>query len=284
MRRKIICAVATATLLGIVASIWIGGRLTAPAHAIVGNPPAEFTAETIELRDAKGRRVRGWNAPCPNSRAVIVLAHGIRGNRTAMVPRAKLLARHGFSSVLIDLHAHGESEGDQITLGVEESASIKAAVMFAKNAYPNEPVAVIGVSLGGAATALALPLPIDALVLESVFPDVKSAIRHRVGARLGTFGLLPSWLLLAQVSSRIGVSPDEISPAKRLSWLSCPVFIIGGAKDPHTPPEETQRLLKAAPIESQIWIVPGAGHVDLYQAAEHDYGTNVVEFLDQAFL
>jgi pimeloyl-ACP methyl ester carboxylesterase len=269
--------VAAALLVG--ASLWLGARLTAPAPASAGTSPADLNVSAIELEDAEGSITRGWNAPVQGSRGVVVLAHGIRGSRRSMIPRARLLASNGFSSVLIDLHAHGESDGSRITLGDRERESVRSAVHFARAAYPNQPIAVLGVSLGGAAAALALPLPIDALVLEPVFPDVESAIHHRVHARLGWLGILPTWLLLAQVRPRLGVSASELSPASSLHDAACPVLIMGGELDPHTPPQETRRLHAAAPEGAKLWLVPDAPHVDLYGAAEAQYEARLLPFL-----
>ncbi len=281
-RRNLLSALLMAAALVVGASLWVGAALTAPAPASAGPPPTDLNALAFEWIDASGNVTRGWNAPVRDSRGVVVLAHGIRGNRRSMIPRARLLAAHGFSSVLIDLHAHGESGGDKITLGDREQESVRAAVEFAQDSYPDQPVAVIGVSLGGAAATLALPLPIDALVLESVFPDVASAIRHRVHARLGWLGTVPTWLLLVQVRPRLGVSASDLSPADSLRNAHCPVFIISGEQDPHTPESETRRLYEGAPDGSKIWIVPGAGHEDLYSAAGKSYETALIDFLESS--
>ena len=51
-----------------------------------------------------------------------------------MVPRARLLAAAGFSVLLFDFQAHGESTGDRITFGRLEGLDARAAVAFVRGA------------------------------------------------------------------------------------------------------------------------------------------------------
>ncbi|QDV05332.1 Alpha/beta hydrolase family protein [Planctomycetes bacterium Poly30] len=274
-------------LAGLGSSWWMAGRLSAPAPSSIVAPPAGLEVEAFTATDARGRSVRGWcvaaegvGAEAP--RGVVILLHGIRGNRTAMVRRARFLALAGYASVLVDLHAHGESDGDRITLGDQERYSVAAAVEHARGLHPSLPVAVIGVSLGGAAAVLGSPLGVQAMVLESVYPDIESAIEHRVGARLGRLGALPAWLLLAQIEPRLGVEPSALRPVDRVSAVGCPVLIASGTEDPHTPPEEAERLFQAAVGSKSLWLVEGAAHVDLHAAAPAEYERRILAFFQEA--
>ncbi len=281
--RVLLVVVSIGGCAGLGASWWMAGRLMAPAPFTSAELPRGLDAEAFVVEDAQGRSVHGWQVPAASeARGVLVLLHGIRGNRSVMVRRARFLAKAGYASVLIDLHAHGESEGEQITMGDQERFSARAAVQHARDAYPELPVAVIGVSLGGAAASLASPLDVDAMVLESVYPDIESAIGHRVGAKLGPLGALPSKLLLLQIEPRLGVKRSELRPIERVAQVGCPLLIASGADDPHTPVAETQRLFEAAASPKQLWLVPGAAHVDLHVAAGSEYETRVLAFLSEA--
>ena len=102
-----------------------------------------------------------------------------------MLPRARLLIEAGYSTLLVDLPGHGESDGDVITSGWRESDAVTAAVDYIKMKSPTQKVAIVGRSLGGAAALFASPLEIDALVLESVYPTSTDAIHNRVAMRVG---------------------------------------------------------------------------------------------------
>lgn len=276
----VLCGSALGLIALHVASIRIAERLTAPCRSSPGAHPKGLSVEDIKLTDANGLMVAGWTIPVTQPLGVVVLLHGIRGSRGSMIPRARFLAAAGYASVLIDLHAHGSSDGGVITLGAKESLSVQAAVDYAQLRFPCTPTFAIGVSLGGAALLLAPSLELDGLAVESVFPDVVSAIRNRVRARLGPLAGLPSRLLIRQVRPRLGIDPDELRPIDGIAKVTCPVFVMGGALDPHTTMAETQRLHEAAATDKQLWIVPGAAHVDLHQATPKEYELRVLKFLN----
>jgi alpha-beta hydrolase superfamily lysophospholipase len=192
-----------------------------------------------------------------------------------------MLRELGYSTVMIDLQAHGESPGKQITVGHMERHDVRAAVQYARRQHPGEPIGVIGVSLGGAAALLASPLNINALVVESVYPNIRDAIHNRVSARLGPLSSIPSTLLLLQLEPRLGVSANELRPIDHIPNVACPVFVLSGRTDSHTTAAETQQLFAAATEPKSLWLVDGAAHVDLFHAAPNQYRHRVSEFLQR---
>jgi fermentation-respiration switch protein FrsA (DUF1100 family) len=51
--------------------------------------------------------------------------------------------------------------------------------------------------------------------------------------------------------------------------------------DEHTTPAETWALFAKAPEPRQLWMVPGAAHVDLYRVAPEEYRRRVLAFLER---
>ena len=70
--------------------------------------------------------------------------------------RARFLSRLGYHTLCIALQAHGESPGEHITMGWQESRNAASAVAWLQKQFPDAPVAVLGTSLGGVAALLAL--------------------------------------------------------------------------------------------------------------------------------
>lgn len=259
---------------------WIvGGSLVAPRSQHIGAPPDDFPALTISLESESGSTLSGWHFRAEKSHGVIVLLHGIGGSRKSMLGRARFLMRHGYSIVMVDLQAHGESSGNKVTLGYRESCDACAAVQFARDNHPGEPVGLIGVSLGGASALFASPLPIDALIIESVYPDIRRAVHNRVAARIGPIARVPAELLLVQLKPRLGISESDLRPIARLHNVGCPVFVISGSEDDHTTAEETREMFDAALDPKELWLVEGAGHVNLHEVSVDEYERRVLAFL-----
>ena len=183
--RKWCASFAFIGIFAIVVAAWIvGGALVAPANCIVGDPPADFPANSIQIQSDSGATLAGWHLPLTNSNATAILLHPIRGDRRSMVSRAKLLQQHGYSTLLIDLQGHGESAGQKITVGHLEKHDVDAAVEFIRDFDSNQKIAIIGCSLGGASTIFANP-DVDVIVLESVYPTVTEAVHNRIQMRMG---------------------------------------------------------------------------------------------------
>jgi fermentation-respiration switch protein FrsA (DUF1100 family) len=257
----------------------VAGKLTAPVPGSAGAPPADLSAMEITLASASGASLSGWHIRVRESKGVVVLLHGLRGSRTSMLDRARWLHKEGYSSVLIDFRAHGESTGNIITGGYLEKEDVVSAVEFARRRHPSESIGVIGVSLGGASAVLGSPLDIDALVIESVYPDLRSAIQNRVVIKLGAMYWLPSQLLLASLQLRTGISPSSLRPIDQLAVVGCPILIASGAGDRRTTSAETQSMYQSAAPPKELWILENAAHVDLYRAAPEDYRRRVSSFL-----
>lgn len=275
---------------GLCASVLVVGlHLAAPVHSAVGPPPADLPgAENVQIPSTSGSLLRGWWIPGqqPGGGAV-VLMHGVRSNRRTMVQRARVLNEHGFAVLLFDFEAEGESPGKHITFGHLEGLDAAAAIAFARQWLPSERVGVIGVSLGGAAALLGPePLPVDALVLESVYSDIEAALSNRLRAGLGPVAgpvftplLAPAFELL--LPPILGVAPNELRPVDHIGSATAPLLIASGTADDRTPINEAHSLFEHAPEPKQFWAVQGAAHVDLERYDPVAYWRVVLPFLSR---
>lgn len=277
--KRFLIAVAVTLLLGAGALYVAGTRLTTPAYRSAGVPDPDLFATDVLIPNGQGY-VAGWVARGSGSGAVLLL-HAVRSNRRQMLPRALFLNRLGYTVLLIDLPAHGESLGDHITFGAHEADGVRVALAWLRRNLPGQKIGVIGSSLGAAAAVLARPgSSIDALVVEAMYPTIEDATGDHMAVHAGPPGHWVAPLLLAQMEWRIGVSAQQLRPIAAMQALACPVFVIGGLKDKHTPPDETRRIFAAAHEPKQLWMVEGAAHVDLHKFAGAEYEQRVGAFLE----
>ena len=270
---------ATGLILVMGAAWFLAGQLLASANRAIGSPPADFPATALTLETTQGTPVAAWHLTAPDSTATVILAHPIRGSRLTMLSRAKLLHRHGFDVLLIDLQAHGETPGEMITLGSCERHDVATAVDYVRKEKPEHRIGVVGRSLGGAAALLGSPLGIDALVLESVYPTVEEAVYDRLHMRLGPLAGITAPLLLWQVEPRLGIPCSELRPIDRIAAVGCPILVISGTEDEHTTITETRRLFAAAVEPKKLVEFAGVAHVDLLAADSALYEESVIRFL-----
>jgi uncharacterized protein len=274
---------AVLVLLALGGSWVIGGLLVMPAHRKVAPPPSDLNAVDITLASMSGARIHGWWCEKTGSHATILLFHGVRGDRRTMLGRAKLFRDAGFSVLLIDFQAHGESRGSHISFGHLERHDVSASLDFVRQKYPAHLIGVVGSSLGGASTLLGAPREIDALVLESVYPTIDEAVDDRTRMRLGPFGFILTKLLLLQIQPRLGISPAELRPIDKIAQFTCPILIISGDKDRHTTLPETKRLFACANEPKELVVFQGAAHIDLLEHDQKLYEEKVLGFFQRLF-
>lgn len=115
-------------LLGCGAAYLVGSLASAPARVSVGAPPPDLPIGPVKLASASGSQLSGWFIPGQPGVGSILVMHGVRANRLEVLGRARFLHEHGFSVLLFDFQAHGESPGRYITFGYLEARDARAAL------------------------------------------------------------------------------------------------------------------------------------------------------------
>jgi fermentation-respiration switch protein FrsA (DUF1100 family) len=283
-KRAVSLGLGATLLVGVIGLYGLGWTLSRPVLAQIGEPPAVLNAEAVAFSSQSGSTIHGWLSRAPDARGSILLLPGVRSNRLSMIQRAEFLRQSGYSTLSIDFQATGESVGDAITFGWRERFDVLAAVQYLKLRMPGQPVGIIGLSLGGAATLLATPpLEVRAAVLESVYPSIDRAVVNRLRMRIGPLASMTAPLLLLQLRLRIGVAPAELRPVDHIAKLGCPVLVIGGTRDRHTTLADTEILFAAAREPKELWLIQDAAHVDYLQVAGDAYRSRILAFLKSAF-
>ena len=264
-------------LLDCLGLYFIGSYLTKSSNTTIGLPPSNLNAIQLQINE-----ISGWFHQSDTANKCVILLHGVRSNKSSMVNRAEFLNQLGYSTLLIDLQAHGETPGDEITFGLKESENVKSAIDFLKSKNCQK-IGAIGVSLGGASILLGnRPAKLDAVILEAVYPSIDQAVINRIEQRLGTFiANLLGPTLYYQIPLRQNISLHNLKPIAAISTLNTPVLIIGGSIDQHTKLEETNNLYHAANQPKELWIIDKAAHVDFHHFAKDRYEEKISDFFSR---
>lgn len=195
-------------------------------------------AERFTVR-AAGQTIAGyaWGAEGP----IVVAAHGWWSHAGRFAPLAKALLDAGLRVVAYDAPGHGRSTGWRSTMP-EFAATIRAV------AEARGPIhAVIGHSLGGAATIFALAHGLDAarVVLIAAPADITSwATRFR-----DTFEL-PGHIyarMQRNIEQRLRLRWDDLDLPMLASRLTQPALIVHDTQDADVPYADGKQLAAAWP-------------------------------------
>jgi fermentation-respiration switch protein FrsA (DUF1100 family) len=201
-----------------------------------------------------------------------------------MLARAKLFRDAGYAVLLYDARGHGLSEGTKVSAGWFETSDLLGAFDFLRTKGFKE-FGCLGASQGGATILLAagkLAPEVRWVIVESTYPTMRDALDRRFRNDLHLPGWLAGIFFVPLAEWRLGLSIDQITPITHISSLDCPIFVIGGEVDQHTLPINTQALFAAAREPKELWLVPGAGHVDLFGFAHQEYARRVLKFVGKS--
>lgn len=272
-------------LIAGLAGIWgVGSAMTGATNAAVEPAPAPATEIRLTTSDQVEIAASYWKADDPTAPAILLL-HGNGGNRRDMLDMATWLAGEGYSVLSIDMRGHGQSSPKSKSFGYLEARDAHAAFAWLRQQHPAGKLGAIGFSLGGAASVLGDegPLDVDALVMMSVYPDIRTAIANRIETVAGTLPAAAIEPLLSYQSiARYGVWPDKLSPLAALKKVRVPVMLVGGELDAYTPPAETEAMYRAAPPGSEWWILGGMGHDEVVRAADPAFRQKLKAYLDRS--
>lgn len=295
-RRVFVIIITVLSLLVLVLggiSTYVGWCLTHPQRNPVNGDPGDLglSYQNISFPSRIDHlKLSGWYLPAPQAKAIIIEAHGYRGNRCndkAELPVAKGLVEKGFSVLMFDFRDSGSSEGSLVSVGDFEQRDLLGAVDYAKElGYQN--IGIIGYSMGAAIAAIvaAQDKDIQAIVLDSPFADLKTYLDVNMSHWTGLPNIPFTPIILEGIPLLTGINPDRVSPIKAMERLKKePILFIAGDVDRTIPMENSKQLFQAVDNpQDELWIVHGAIHVGGYIVQPIQYLQKVTDFFNQNLL
>ena len=232
--------------------------------------------------------LRGWYLPAEGARSAIVLVHGLDSNRgetdVGMLEIAQRLVEEGYTVLLFDLRAHGDSGGERMGAGQHEIDDLLGALDYLQQErdIPPERVGVVGFSFGGAITLLTAPhVALCGAVADSAFASISDLIVQEASDRTPA----PEWAIrllepgMRWMASRFyDVDLNTIVPERAVKEVFYPLLLIHGQADARIPLSHGMRLVEAAPAGSTLWVVPEAEHARGFRAQPEEYLDRVTEY------
>jgi len=189
----------------------------------------------------------------PQTQPYVLFAHGWSSHGTRIAPWLEGLRADGYAVVAFDQPAHGKSAGRQSTL------PDFTRHLLAVGRHYGPAAAVIGHSLGGAATLLAMArgLRAERAVLIAPAADPVAAA-HRF-AHLVWIGEHLCRRMFAYFEQRIGIGFEEQQAHLNAPVIASPALIVHDLGDREVPWSEGERYARYWP-DSRLLSTTGLGH------------------------
>jgi dipeptidyl aminopeptidase/acylaminoacyl peptidase len=270
---------------GISEEFTAGGFDTTP-YAMPGYQEVNFPS-----RDARQPRltIRAWWVPAEKAGApAVIVVHGINSCRhdpVVLLP-AGMLARNGFSVLMMDMRDQGDSdiEDGRSGWGSEEYLDVLGAWDWLQSAQGLQAsrIGLMGESLGGSSAIIAMgeEQAIAATWADSAFADL-GVLFDELIAGAG----FPSWLRPGVIAWAKIIANDDLTarrPVDEVETIGArPVAIVHGLADVDADVHHAKDLA-AAHAKSvpgyEPWLVPRAPHLQAAFAAPAEYERRIVDF------
>ena len=230
-----------------------------PRKPVVDPPDwGEVLDTTIPALD--GGSLEVWRIePKGESRGIVVLAHGWSRNRDRMVPRARMFAQFGFTTVIHSARDHGNSSPKKFMNAAKFSEDIEAVIKWV-----GEPVILYGHSAGSAGAIAATAknqAMIRLLFLEASYADTRKGLMSLYYWVNPVFGVLFGPMILFWMNLFYRGALEQYSPAVLAKEIHVPVMLIHGEKDQRFPLAFALELKQSFPHDKvSFFLAKGAGH------------------------
>lgn len=246
--------------------------------------------QDVAIKAVDGVVLKGWYIqPKAFNGSAVVLMHGITDNREGVAGYGEIFLDHGYSVLLPDARAHGESGGALATYGIREAGDLHSWIswLYVHELRASQCVYGFGESYGAALVlqSLAVESRYCAVAVEDSFATARDMSYARVSALLHlgpwfgkTLGLpvLESALVYSRL--RYGIDLLQPSPLYGVEHSNVPALLIQGMEDRTISPHESEMLADAEPDHVHLWLVPGAGHTMAWIVAHQEFENRILSW------
>ena len=231
----------------------------------------KFTRTDLQLSNPMGQRLECsyWQQDLVNGqskkRPCFVLLHGNSSSRIIAKSQLSYCLGLGASVFAFDFSGSGLSEGDFVTLGMNEVEDLRVVIDYLESSGTVNNLILWGRSMG-AATALLYeneksPL-CTCLILDSPFASIEQLFedfsKKMPGSVPSLLIDLVQWMLRNSIEDRAQLKIADISPINCSREASTPAMFIAGIHDNFVMPETHLIPLHAAYAgQKQIYLVDG---------------------------
>ncbi len=235
----------------------------------------------IQLTTSNNLKLEGWHIPNYNAKGTVIIMHGLNGNKETMLAEAYSFQKVGYSTLLIDFRAHGNSEGTKCTLGLDEAEDVKLAYEYIKNTGEKN-IVLYGASMGAAtisyamhkynlaATKVILDMPFASYsqLIEKFFKDSKYPTQP-------TSTMFTFWAGVFNKSWFFSMKPSEY-----VKDIKCPTLLQWGRTDGLVPQQATELIYaNIGATNKTLKIYDQCGHEHFCTKQKEEWDTTVTNFL-----
>ena len=194
----------------------------------------------VIIRSSDRLRLFGRIFECENPRGVIILMHGYHSSAIHDFSCAvKYYHDLGFTLIMPDQRAHGNSDGKYVTFGIKEKDDCRLWAEYAARKYKDLPIFLDGISMGASTVMLAsggkLPEAVCGIIADCGYSSAEAICAHVLKKRMGIPPALVMPLAKQIAKHRAGVDFADGDVTRALIRNTRPLLMVHGEADTFVP-------------------------------------------------
>ncbi|MBQ8298121.1 MAG: alpha/beta hydrolase [Ruminococcus sp.] len=245
--------------------------------------------EPVSIQARDGITLRGHYLPAKEkSNRLVIALHGYTSSGLSnFCGMSQFYQNMGFSCLIVDHRAHGESDGDYVGFGILDRYDCLAWINYALERFgPDTEILLQGISMG-ASTALMtlgfdeLPKAVKGVVSDCAFTSPYDVFAHVIKRdyKMQPFPMMNISDSFCQ--KKAGYRFKDYSTLTALAKTDRPVLLIHGKEDNFVPTWMSEKNFEVCKSPKKLLMIDNAGHGASYYENHEVYEQAVSEFVEK---
>lgn len=246
----------------------------------------EENSEEVEIISKDGLKLKGYEIRINKEKQNwVIVVHGYLSCGCEMVKYAKKFIEYSYNVLIVDLRAHGKSEGEYIGMGWLEHFDLELWIHKILEENKQARILLYGISMGAATVTMTTGENLPENVKLAIADCGYSSVWEEFKVHLKKILHLPAFpvLYVASMLSKVyaGYSFKQASSIKQVKKSVTPTLFIHGTKDKFVPFEMLDVIYDSASCKKQKLEIEGAAHAESESIDTETYWKTIQEFISK---
>lgn len=241
----------------------------------------------VYISSNDGLKLHGTYFPVGNEDKVVICFHGYTSEGMKdYIALSGYYLKKGYSMLIVDERAHGQSEGENIGFGCLDRFDALCWINFIiEKCTDKVQILLHGTSMGGAtvlmASGLELPKQVKGIISDCGFTSPKYVFTHVLHS-MYHLPAFPVIQITSAVNRRIaGYGMDDCNAAREVKKARLPILLIHGDADFFVPCRMCDEIYENCASPKKKLIVQGASHAESYYKDTGAYENALNDFIKE---
>lgn len=240
----------------------------------------------FDVKTSDNKILRGWYIASADSNSnTILILHDWNESKIQKLNLAKQMHDRGFNVCLVDLRAHGNSDGVIFSPGIGSISDVKCILDSLLSNSKTNRVAILGsgISAGIALQSALFDGRADAIVLQCPFNSYKELVIKYSEKKWGATSFILFPVLKRKLEKIIKTPIENLHLANFSKLVDTPTLLIAAGDDSFYPPIDAYAIFdSSAAVKKNIYLVKKSTHETIEMVGGDQYYNAIAEFISLA--